>query len=575
MTKGGNGYVPTVPLRIAVHGGLDAMALLLTEGGVVRGDGDVVFHGAPAHPSGAVRLTAAGGGTAWLDVGLPAVEERITRVLVIGSTETGVLGDVAGLAVEAFAPDGTSVVRYDVTDAAGETAMVIAELYRRAGGWKFRAVGQGYANGLAGLATDHGVDVADPVPGRTAPDTGASPSPTPGTSSGPVPAVSPPTGPGPTPVPAPAPAQGFTPPAAPAPAPAPPPMSGFSPRAAPAPAPGFAPPPAPAPAPGFAPPPAPAPAPGSVPPPAPAPAPAQGFTPPAAPAPAPGFAPPPPPPAPAPAPGFAPPPAFGPPPAHGFGAPQDPAFAASKTPGFIPSAAPAAQGFAPPAVPAAGVPGAQVPPAGPAVPGGPGWWSYGPVFEPYTQTGRDNDVITVDGLPPGPVVVQLDVEGDGYTGLSVLNWRNKETDSLVNSTEDDFRGRVLATVPKNGTLRMRLEAEGPWRVEVSPLAAARRLTEEEVDFRGPDVLLHTGGVADLAIHYRGVENLIVNVFELYGHDDHTALPEDDNVVNEIGKRRETVPLPEGPLVVQFEMADGPWRAHLKRVQPPTRQGRFR
>ncbi|WP_051034219.1 TerD family protein [Streptomyces sp. SS] len=527
MTKGGNGYVPTVPLRIAVHGGLDAMALLLTEGGVVRGDGDVVFHGAPAHPSGAVRLTAAGGGTAWLDVGLPAVEERITRVLVIGSTETGVLGDVAGLAVEAFAPDGTSVVRYDVTDAAGETAMVIAELYRRAGGWKFRAVGQGYANGLAGLATDHGVDVADPAPGRTAPDAGASPSPTPGASSGPVPAVSPPTGPGPTPVPAPAPA----------PVPAPPPASGFTPPPAPPPTSGFAPPPAPAPAPGFAPPP--------------------------------------PPPAPAPAPGFAPPPAFGPPPTHGFGAPQDPAFAASKTPGFIPPAAPAAQGFAPPAMPAAGMPGAQVPPAGPAVPGGPGWWSYGPVFEPYTQTGRDNDVITVDGLPPGPVVVQLDVEGDGYTGLSILNWRNKETDNLVNSTEDDFRGRVLATVPKNGTLRMRLEAEGPWRVEVSPLAAARRLTEEEVDFRGPDVLLHTGGVADLAIHYRGVENLIVNVFELHGHDDHTALPEDDNVVNEIGKRRETVPLPEGPLVVQFEMADGPWRAHLKRVQPPTRQGRFR
>ncbi|MFB6838373.1 hypothetical protein [Streptomyces sp. NPDC056361] len=218
----------------------------------------------------------------------------------------------------------------------------------------------------------------------------------------------------------------------------------------------------------------------------------------------------------------------------------------------------------------------QVPPvAAPAAAAGPGWWSYGPVFEPYTQIGRDNDVITVDGLPPGPVVVQLDVEGDGYTGMSVLNWRNKEKDFLVNSTEEDFRGRVLAKVPKNGTLRLKVEAEGPWRLEVSPLAAARRLTEEETDFRGPEVLLHTGGVADLAIHYRGDENLIVNVFELHGHDDHTELPEDENVVNEIGKRRETVPLPEGPLVVQFEMADGPWRAHLKRVQPPTRQGRFR
>ncbi|WP_405860641.1 TerD family protein [Streptomyces sp. NBC_00090] len=161
MIKGDNGFVPSVPLRIAVRGGVDTMALLLTEDGRVRGDGDVVFHGAPTHPSGSVRLTETGHGTSWLELGLPAVEPRIARVLVVGSTEHGAIRDVVGLSVEAFAPDGTSVARYDVTDGAGETAMVLAELYRRAGGWKFRAVGQGYANGLAGLATDHGVDVAE------------------------------------------------------------------------------------------------------------------------------------------------------------------------------------------------------------------------------------------------------------------------------------------------------------------------------------------------------------------------------------------------------------------------------
>ncbi|MFI6417443.1 hypothetical protein ACIBG6_08520 [Streptomyces sp. NPDC050842] len=57
----------------------------------------------------------------------------------------------------------------------------------------------------------------------------------------------------------------------------------------------------------------------------------------------------------------------------------------------------------------------------------------------------------------------------------------------------------------------------------------------------------------------------MNIYELAAHDDHTALPEDENVVNEIGERRETVPLPEGPLVVQFEAADGPWRARLKGI----------
>ncbi|HEY9373757.1 TerD family protein [Streptomyces sp.] len=421
MIKGGNCFVPSVPLRIAVGGGLDAMALLLTESGAVRGDGDVVFHGAPVHPAGAVRLLGTDRGAAWLEVGLGVVEEQIDRVLVVGSTRSGAMRDVAGLSVEAFAPDGTSVVRYDVTDGAGETAMVLAELYRRAGGWKFRAVGQGYANGLAGLAADHGVGAVPSGVGVTVTKQDLPPAPA------------------------------YVPP----------------------PAPVYVPPPAPA----YVPPPAPAYMP--APPPAPVPAVAQ------------------------------------------------------------PAPAPVAAA----------------------------WWTYGPVFEPRILTGRDNDVITVDGLPPGPVVVELAVKGDGYTGLTTLNWRNKEKDNLVNSTEDDFFGRVLATVPKNGTLRMKLEAEGPWKVLVSPLAAARPLTEEEFESRGPDVMLHTAGVADLVIHYRGDDNLIVNTYELEGHDDHTELPEDENVVNEIGKRRETVPLPEGPLVVQFEMADGPWRASLKRLQP--------
>ncbi|KQX49822.1 resistance protein [Streptomyces sp. Root66D1] len=449
MAKGGNGFVPTVPLNVAVRGaGLDAMAMLLTDGGTVGGDGDVVFHGAPAHPSGAVRLTGGGTGTAWLEIGLATLEARIERVLVVASTENGSMRDVAGLCVEAFAPDGTSVARYDVTDAAGETAMVLAELYRRAGGWKFRAVGQGYANGLAGLATDHGVDVAGPAPAGASvvpPVAPAQPAPVARQVVGGAPEFKTPNAPMPMPMPMPAPVPLPPPPAAPTPLP-----------------------------------------------------------PPAAPAP----------------------------------------------------------WAAPPVVPAA--PAAWAPPPVLRTPGAP--WSYGPVFEPLTWTGRDNDVITVEGLPPGPVVVQLDIDGDGYTGLTVLDRRNKEADNLVNSTEDDFWGRVLAQVPKKGPLRLKLEAEGPWRVEVSPLAMARHLTEDEVDYRGPDVLLHTGGAADLTVHYRGDENLIVNIYELAGHHDHTALPDDENVLNEIGRRRETVPLPEGPLVVQFEMADGPWRARLKRLR---------
>ena len=58
-------------------------------------------------------------------------------------------------------PDGTvELARYDLTeDASTETAMVFGELYRNGADWKFRAVGQGYASGLAGIARDFGVNV--------------------------------------------------------------------------------------------------------------------------------------------------------------------------------------------------------------------------------------------------------------------------------------------------------------------------------------------------------------------------------------------------------------------------------
>ncbi|MCW2524875.1 MAG: yceD4, partial [Frankiales bacterium] len=55
---------------------------------------------------------------------------------------------------------GAELTRYDLTeDASSETAMIFGELYRHNAEWKFRAVGQGYASGLAGIARDYGVNV--------------------------------------------------------------------------------------------------------------------------------------------------------------------------------------------------------------------------------------------------------------------------------------------------------------------------------------------------------------------------------------------------------------------------------
>ena len=56
--------------------------------------------------------------------------------------------------------DNSEIARYDLSeDASTETAMVFGELYRNGAEWKFRAVGQGYSSGLAGIARDFGVNV--------------------------------------------------------------------------------------------------------------------------------------------------------------------------------------------------------------------------------------------------------------------------------------------------------------------------------------------------------------------------------------------------------------------------------
>ncbi|PXW33904.1 TerD family protein [Nocardia sp. 348MFTsu5.1] len=56
--------------------------------------------------------------------------------------------------------NNNELARYDLSeDASTETAMVFGELYRNGAEWKFRAIGQGYASGLAGIARDYGVNV--------------------------------------------------------------------------------------------------------------------------------------------------------------------------------------------------------------------------------------------------------------------------------------------------------------------------------------------------------------------------------------------------------------------------------
>jgi stress response protein SCP2 len=202
---------------------VDGSALLLREDGRVASDDDFVFYNQPRHPSGAVRYAGKSGSADTVEVDLSALPSAVERVVFAASADGGTFGQVPGLRLVLFdAATGAEIATFDIT-AAQEIAMVTGELYRRNDQWKFRAVGQGYASGLAGLATDFGISV-DEVP----------PAPTP------------------TPPPPPAP-PGFVPPPPPPGSVPPPPPPGFVP---PPPPPGFVPPPFPG---GSATPPAPAP----------------------------------------------------------------------------------------------------------------------------------------------------------------------------------------------------------------------------------------------------------------------------------------------------------------------------
>ncbi|MFI1419779.1 VWA domain-containing protein [Streptomyces sp. NPDC020731] len=144
---------------------IDASALLLTEAGRVRDDGDFVFYNQSRHTSGAVthlgKQRGARDVTDTVEVDLDAVEGAVERIVLCASADGGTFGQVPGLVLRLLdAGAGAELARFDMA-AGTETAFIGGELYRRQGKWKFRAVGQGYASGLAGLATDFGITVDD------------------------------------------------------------------------------------------------------------------------------------------------------------------------------------------------------------------------------------------------------------------------------------------------------------------------------------------------------------------------------------------------------------------------------
>jgi len=151
---------------------LDASALLLDGAGKVLSDQHFVFFNNLRSPDGSVEhagdnLTGAGeGDDEVVRVSLTTVPPECERIVFpVSIYDADNRGQAFGQVRNAFIrvvdqADNSELARYDLSeDASTETAMVFGELYRNQGEWKFRAVGQGYASGLAGIAMDFGVNV--------------------------------------------------------------------------------------------------------------------------------------------------------------------------------------------------------------------------------------------------------------------------------------------------------------------------------------------------------------------------------------------------------------------------------
>jgi tellurium resistance protein TerD len=151
---------------------LDASAIMLKSDGKVLSDSNFIFFNNKTSPDGSVEhtgdnLTGEGeGDDEVLKVNLAGVPAEIDRIVFpVSIYEAEQRSQSFGQVRNAFIrivnqAGGAEIARYDLTeDASTETAMVFGELYRNGSEWKFRAVGQGYASGLAGIARDFGVNV--------------------------------------------------------------------------------------------------------------------------------------------------------------------------------------------------------------------------------------------------------------------------------------------------------------------------------------------------------------------------------------------------------------------------------
>lgn len=152
---------------------LDAAAFMIGANGRCPTEKEFIFYGNLEHESGAVlhmgdNLTGAGeGDDEQIQVDLTKIPDNVERVVFTvtiyeAESRRQNFGQVSNAFIHIIDEDtGTDLIWYDLgEDFSIETAVVVGELYRRDGGWKFNAVGSGFQGGLAALCGHYGIEVA-------------------------------------------------------------------------------------------------------------------------------------------------------------------------------------------------------------------------------------------------------------------------------------------------------------------------------------------------------------------------------------------------------------------------------
>lgn len=151
---------------------LDASAFMLNASGKTRGETDFIFYNQKESTCKSVihngdnRTGAGDGDDESMLINLPKVPADVDKIVFTVTIHDAEgrrqnFGQVGGAYIRVLNQNGNQeLVRFDLAeDAATETAMVFAELYRNGGEWKFRAVGQGYVGGLKALCSQYGLNL--------------------------------------------------------------------------------------------------------------------------------------------------------------------------------------------------------------------------------------------------------------------------------------------------------------------------------------------------------------------------------------------------------------------------------